>query len=225
MDSRYWTFVGLTALSTAWLVWGLYGLWRQYLDPRRRALAQRLKPDDLNLPPDSSLQLRQTRLLSTTPALDRWLRGIPGVKALDHFLLQTGLTWRVAQVLSLALGLVLLAWTVGTQLAWPAVLTLALSTLGLLALAAWLQHRRSQRMVLIGLALPDALDLIARSMQAGHAFTSALQLAAKDSPPPCRWSCAPCSKRSILVWAPPRRCRPCPHGWSARTCVILWWPL
>jgi tight adherence protein B len=53
-----------------------------------------------------------------------------------------------------------------------------------LAVTAYLQHRRSRRMALIGQALPDALDLIARSMQAGHAFTSALHLAAKDSPAP-----------------------------------------
>jgi len=32
--------------------------------------------------------------------------------------------------------------------------------------------------------LPDALDLMARSMQAGHAFTSALQVAANDCAPP-----------------------------------------
>jgi tight adherence protein B len=39
-------------------------------------------------------------------------------------------------------------------------------------------------MTRISQALPDALDLMARSMQAGHAFTSALQVAAKDCPPP-----------------------------------------
>ncbi len=49
---------------------------------------------------------------------------------------------------------------------------------------AFLQHRRALRMTLISQALPDALDLMARSMQAGHAFTSALQVAAKDCPPP-----------------------------------------
>ncbi|WP_416558911.1 type II secretion system F family protein [Limnohabitans sp. yimb22184] len=184
MDSLYWTFLSLAGLSAGWLVWGLYGLWRQYLDPRRRALSQRLKPVHQNLQTDPTLKLRQERLFSTAPALDRWLRSIPGTVPLDHFLLQTGLTWRVAQVLALALGLVLLALAVGTQLAWPAVLTMALATLAVLVLMAWLQHRRSQRMALIGQALPDALDLIARSMQAGHAFTSALHLAAKDSPPP-----------------------------------------
>jgi tight adherence protein B len=59
-----------------------------------------------------------------------------------------------------------------------------MALLGPLVLTAFLQHRRSQRMALIGQALPDALDLVARSMQAGHAFTSALQIAAKDCAQP-----------------------------------------
>ncbi len=184
MDSRYWIFLALAGLSIGWLVWGLYGLWRQYLDPRQRALEQRIKPAALSLPPEQPLKLRQERLLSATPTLQRWLHSTPGIQRLDHFLLQTGLAWNVAQVVTLALGLLLLAVAVGLRLAWPAVLTLALAVFGVLALAAYLQHRRSQRMALIGQALPDALDLIARSMQAGHAFTSALHLAAKDSPPP-----------------------------------------
>jgi tight adherence protein B len=184
MDMRYWIFLGLVSLCMVALVWGLYGLWRQVLDPRQRALVQRLRPAHPSLPTEQSLQLRQHRLLSTTPALERWLRRLPGVLPLDQFLLQTGLSWRVAHVLTLAVAWVLLSVAVGGRLAWPGVLTLALAVLGELALVAYLQHRRSQRMALIGLALPDALDLIARSMQAGHAFTSALHLAAKDSPPP-----------------------------------------
>jgi tight adherence protein B len=184
MDMRYWTFLALVALSTGALVWWLYGLWRQYLDPRQRALAQRLQPAGRSLQPEQSLQLRRERLLSTTPALERWLRTLPGVLQADHFLLQTGLTWRMAHVLALSLAGVLLAVAVGVRLAWPVLLTLALAVLVVLVLVAYLQHRRSQRMALIGQALPDALDLIARSMQAGHAFTSALHLAAKDSPPP-----------------------------------------
>jgi tight adherence protein B len=184
MDTPYWIFLGLAGSSTGGLVWGLYGLWRQYLDPRQRALAQRLKPAAPSLPPEQSLKLRPERLLSATPTLQRWLHNTPGMQALDHFLLQTGLPMSVAQVLALAMGLVLLTVVVGIRLSWPTLLTLALAVLVVLALTAYLQHRRSRRMALIGQALPDALDLIARSMQAGHAFTSALHLAAKDSPAP-----------------------------------------
>ncbi len=184
MDLRYWTFLGLVTVSLGLLVWGLHGVWRQYFDPRQQALRKRLKTAVPTAADEPRLQLRSTRLLSTVPGLDTGLRKTPGTAALDRFLLQTGLALSVAQTLGLGLGLVLLMVTLGSSLGWPAGLTGALALLSCLVLAAWLQHRRSQRMVLIGLALPDALDLIARSMQAGHAFTSALQLAAKDSPPP-----------------------------------------
>lgn len=184
MDTRYWTFLALAALSIGCLVWGLHGVWRQYLDPRQRALSQRLQPFNQAAQSEPSLKLREERLLSATPQLAAWLRKVPGTEALDRFLVQTGMAWSVAQTLAWALGLAVLALAVGTSLAWPALLTLAVALLGVLALAAYLQNRRRQRMVLIGLALPDALELIARSMQAGHAFTSALQLAAKDSSPP-----------------------------------------
>jgi tight adherence protein B len=109
---------------------------------------------------------------------------MPGVLQLDAFLLQTGLAWSVARVLTLV-GVTMLGTVVlGLRLSWPPLMTLAMAVLAVLVWVAYLQHRRSHRMALIGQALPDALDLIARSMQAGHAFTSALHLAAKDSPPP-----------------------------------------
>lgn len=184
LDTRYWVFLGLASLSIGLLAWALHGLWRQYLDPRQRALGQRLKPLQRVATAEPTLQLRAKRLLSTLPPLDSWLRQMPGTQALDDFLLQTGLRLSVAQTATLYLGLVLLAVLAGNRLQWPPVLMLATAVLIGLAMAAWLQHRRSQRMKQIALALPDALDLIARSMQAGHAFTSALQLAAKDSPPP-----------------------------------------
>jgi tight adherence protein B len=184
MDTRYWAFVTLAALSMGALVWGLYGLWQQHLDPRKKALAQRLRPANASLQPEQALQLRQERLLSATPALARWLRAMPGVLQLDAFLLQTGLAWSVARVLTLV-GVTMLGTVVlGLRLSWPPLMTLAMAVLAVLVWVAYLQHRRSHRMALIGQALPDALDLIARSMQTGHAFTSALHLAAKDSPPP-----------------------------------------
>ena len=184
MEVRYWTFLILASLSTGLLVWGLHGVWRQYLDPRQQALGKRLKTSALAVTVEPRLQLRSVRLLSAMPWLDTWLRKTPGTQALDQFLLQTGLALSVAQTLMWSLGLMLLMVAAGTSLNWPVALTMASALLPSLILAIGLQHRRSERMALIGLALPDALDLIARSMQAGHAFTSALQLAANDSPPP-----------------------------------------
>ncbi|WP_291914389.1 type II secretion system F family protein [Limnohabitans sp.] len=187
MNTPFWTIAVLAALSISALVWGLYGLWRQHLDPRQKALAQRLQAATLNGPSDEAeptLKLRPKRLLSQWEWAERGLQTVPGATQFDHFLLQTGLALSLAQALSLAAVLVLLALALGASLHWPVLLSLVVATLGPLLLIAFLQHRRTHRMALISQALPDALDLMARSMQAGHAFTSALQVAAKDAPPP-----------------------------------------
>lgn len=187
MDTYFWTFAVLATLSISALVWGLYGLWQQHLDPRRHALARRLSaatPANTLGTTEPTLQLRPRRLLSQWAWLERGLQTLPGVAGWDHVLQQTGLALSLAQALSLAAGLVLLALALGASLAWPVLLTLVVVALGPLLLIAFLQQRRNQRMTLLSQALPDALDLMARSMQAGHAFTSALQVAAKDCPPP-----------------------------------------
>jgi tight adherence protein B len=187
MNTPFWTFTALAALCISALVWGLYELWRQHLDPRPKALAQRLQaatPAGPEVLAEPALKLRPRRMLSQWEWAERRLQTLPGVNTFDHFLLQTGLALSLAQALSLAAGLVLLALALGSSLGWPALLSLVVAVLGPLLLIAFLQQRRSQRMALISQALPDALDLMARSMQAGHAFTSALQVAAKDCPPP-----------------------------------------
>lgn len=187
MNTPFWTIALLAALSIGFLVWGVYGLWREHFDPRRKALAKRLKTSAAfgpAPPTEPSLKFRSRRLLSQWGWAERGLQTMPGVMAMDHFLLQTGLALNLAQALSVATMLVLLALAMGISLGWPPPLSLVLGALGLLLWMAFLQHRRSHRMALIDQALPDALELMARSMQAGHAFISAMQVAAKESAPP-----------------------------------------
>lgn len=187
MSTPFWTIAVLAALSISALAWSLYGLWRQHLDPRQQALAQRLQSAALNSPgemAEPTLKLRPKRMLSQWDWAERWLQTLPGAAAFDHFLLQTGLALSLAQALLLAAALVLVALALGASLGWPVLLSLVVAVLGPLLLIAFLQQRRARRMTLISQALPDALELMARSMQAGHAFTSALHVAAKDCPPP-----------------------------------------
>lgn len=187
MDQPFWTFAGLAALSISALVWGLYGLWLQNLDPRRKTMAQRLQAAATKgsvVAAEPSLKLRPRRMLSQWEWAELFLKKVPGMALFDRFLLQTGLSLNLSQTLSLAAGLVLGVAVLGAILGWPLILVLVAAALVLLMFIAYLQYLRSQRMGLISEALPDALDLMARSMQAGHAFTSALQVAANDCAPP-----------------------------------------
>lgn len=187
MDKPFWIFAGLAALSLGALIWGLFGLWLQHLDPRRKAMSQRLQAAASKgavAVDEPSLKLRPRRVLSQWEWAELGLQKVPGVATFDRFLLQTGLSISLSQTLSVAAGLVLLAMVLGAVLVWPVMLTVVAAALALLMFIAFLQYLRSQRMALISEALPDALDLMARAMQAGHAFTSALQVAAKDCAPP-----------------------------------------
>ncbi|UZP65905.1 type II secretion system F family protein [Desulfovibrio mangrovi] len=48
----------------------------------------------------------------------------------------------------------------------------------------WLRRRQAKRMAHFHRQLPDALDLIARALKAGHAFTQGLRMVAEEMPDP-----------------------------------------
>ena len=184
MSTAYLTFLSLTAMSMALLAWGLRGIWQQMFDPRYKALARRLATSDPARLQSLSLSLRPRRQLSQWAWAENILQTLPGISRLDIFLLQTGLKLSVGQIMAGVMALVVGSLLVGLMLNWPAWLVWFCSPAVLALLWTFLNHHRTQRMDHIGNALPNALDLIARSMQAGHAFISALQIAAKDSPAP-----------------------------------------
>jgi tight adherence protein B len=48
----------------------------------------------------------------------------------------------------------------------------------------WFRHKRNRRVKSFNTALPDAIDLMARSLRAGHAMGSAIEMVAEQSPDP-----------------------------------------
>ena len=151
---------------------GLYLLWRGMRNRAPGRLAQRVRNASGDAGSDAVLSISKRRLLSRQPLLQRLLARLPPAVALDRLLLQAGSTRTVAQVL----GWSLLAGVAG--LAAAAVLGLA-PGLGALAAAlpCWrLLRARQRRLARIEQQLPEALDLMGRSMRAGHAFPTALKM-------------------------------------------------
>lgn len=181
IDLRFGGFFLLGLLSLTLLMAGI-GLW--WLQRQRMLLSDRL-------PTLHALQtVRATRpdtvhrWLRASPQVQQWLLQLPGTERYDRFLLQTGWPLRSTEVLlgtaALALLVLLLCGlaNVPVALAVTAALAAALMVQGVLL---W---RRNHRAAQMERQLPDALALVARSMQAGHAFSSALQIAAQESPQP-----------------------------------------
>jgi tight adherence protein B len=155
---------------------GLYLLWRSAFGPQARDLARRLKA--LALPAQ-----RTATLTPVEPAgpLSVWLDRGPVRRLFQEPLLQAHLTWRPWQWLGgsvlAALGTALL---LQEGLRWPASVGWAVGLgVGLLP-TGYVWWRRHRRLTELYAQLPDALDLMARALRAGHAFSSALQMAAQE---------------------------------------------
>ena len=114
-----------------------------------------------------------------------WLPAqLPGARRLQDLLAQAGSPVRASAVLGWSVSLGLIGVVMGAGLGWPAG-AVAGCSLALLcapfALLMKLVHRRRMR---IEAQIPDALDLMARALQAGRALVSALRAVAQDAPQP-----------------------------------------
>jgi len=180
-DLRYWGFFVLGLLSLLLLMGALL----QWRHQRNLARSSERLPGTAPVPrPGVGRPDRLIRWLGVSPAMAQRLARLPGIERYERLLQQTGWPLGSAEALSgsavLAVGTLLLA----TLAHMPLPLALLAALAAALALQAALLWQRNHRAAQLEQQLPDALSLVARSMQAGHAFSSALQIAAQESPAP-----------------------------------------
>jgi len=155
----------------AWLWWsGTHGSAARRINRRLRLMAARGEAGG------ERISILKQRRYARAPGLERLLRRVPQAAQLDHLLLQSGLSWSVAQfigvtgALLLAALLLLAAWSMPLP---GALLLLASAVSGpcLLVLRA-----RAARLKKIEAQLPEAADFLARALRAGHSFSNLLQM-------------------------------------------------
>jgi len=184
MDPLYSLFVVLGFLAVVLLLEGLYLAWNAYSGPEARRIQRRLQVLSAGGSDIVAAPLIRKRLLSDVPAVERALLLLPRIHGLDRFLLQSGMTLTVAGFLAIAAAVALVGFVAAVMLGAPWWLGLTVAAVAAALWTGFVQRRRRQRMQRIGLQLPDALDLMARAMQAGHAFSSALRLVGTEGPQP-----------------------------------------
>jgi len=115
------------------------------------------------------------------------LADLPFVKRLDRTLRQAGLTWSAGGVLAAMAVFGVLGALLGLRVRIPvfrefAVLALACA-LGSLPYL-YVLFKRRKRLFQFEEQFPEALDFLARSMRAGHAFSVSLEMLSDESPEP-----------------------------------------
>lgn len=122
--------------------------------------------------------------LSDIPALNRILQRLPPVVGLQMALAQAGMATPVVTLLTICMSLGLLALFAGLLLKMPTLLLLLMAGGVASAPLAVVFTKRQRRFARFEELFPDAIDLLARAVRAGHAFTTAFELIANETPDP-----------------------------------------
>ena len=133
---------------------------------------------------NEELDILKKRVYSDVPILNRLLHGLFFIRSLDRLTLQANTKLPVGFFILLSLLLFALGyWGLAVTTA-NKYLALAIASSGFVIPFAYLSGLKARRIKKFQAQLPEGLDLIARSLKAGHAFTSGMKLAADEFPDP-----------------------------------------
>jgi tight adherence protein B len=191
--------VVLAVIGVFLLLEGAWYLVQSAGDRKRAELKRRLTnlANDAT-PASEGPQILRNRRLSDAPALDSFLRGFDSANRLEALLDQTELEWNVAQVLGFsALGffLPLLYFFLFKGALLSGILVGGIGAV----VPFWLVLRaRSKRVEQVSAQLPEALEMMSRSLRAGHSIQGAFQLVAKELPSPIATEFGKCYEEQKL---------------------------
>jgi tight adherence protein B len=128
--------------------------------------------------------LLKDRRLSQIGVFDRFLSRIQPVQRIVRLVNQAGLRKRVGEVLLYIPLLAILGYLIGMLLSGNFLICLILAGVGGSIPLLIVQRMKNKRMLLFSEQLPDTLDLLRASLQAGHSFLTALYVVADEFPDP-----------------------------------------
>ncbi|MEJ7929749.1 type II secretion system F family protein [Ramlibacter sp. AN1015] len=160
-----------------------YLLWRSARGPAARKLNARMEAFAHAKVADRQSILRRGSFGDASP-LERSLSSFGAARTLDAQIRQAGLSWTITGMLLASIALAAAGWMFLSAL-FPGTVfgILAAGVLFGLPLAV-VRWKRSRRLSTLERQLPDALDLIARALRAGHAFSSSIKMGGEELPEP-----------------------------------------
>ena len=126
----------------------------------------------------------KNEVLSEVPLVNRLLSRVNIAARIDRRLRQADMKIPVGTFLLLSLVLFSVGIVVGRLLHWPTILSAAVGIALLAVPNLIVDIKRRRRLKRFMNHFPEALEMFARSLRAGHSFTGAIQLVAQEMPDP-----------------------------------------
>ncbi len=173
-------------VTLALVVSGIYFVIEAPAEKRR--LRQRMETVRMDLASgtseDAETRLLRAEVMSNIPSLHRILIKIPGTTRLQLFIQQSATETTVGMLLTLALLAGWFVFLAALLFGLAAILALIFGLLAVSIPFLVIAVKRQRRFLKFEEVFPDAIDLLGRAVRAGHAFTTGLDLIAKEMPSP-----------------------------------------
>lgn len=130
------------------------------------------------------IDIVRKRFLSEIPWLHTLLVSFARIHKIDRLLVQANTGMPLGFFLLLSLFLAAAGYTCGLALRINQVIVIAFSFLLAATPFFYLLSKRERRMKKFQEQLPDALDLVARALKAGHALSGGMRMVAEEFPDP-----------------------------------------
>jgi tight adherence protein B len=132
----------------------------------------------------SEVLILRSEALSQIPQLDRMLARLPGIARMNLFIQQSAVPITAAMFIFFSLLIAWFVFLLSMVTGLPIMLGTLLGLVGGAVPTMILGVKRQQRLLRFEELFPDAIDLLGRAVRAGHAFTTGLDLIAREMPPP-----------------------------------------
>ena len=137
-----------------------------------------------NLQREELPEVLKSELLSDVPLLNRLLSHLNIAVLIERRLLQADMKVRVGTYILLSLTLFFVGVLAGQILHWPSGFGIIVGVLLMLIPNTVVNIKRRLRLKRFIRHFPDALEMFARSLRAGHSFSGAIQLVSQEMPDP-----------------------------------------
>ena len=181
------TIVFVTFVAILAIVIGAYWLFVERIDQSEEtALKKRLRSEEPTKEvPKAFKLLKPVEQLSNMPQFNTVLGQLGRVSApLQRDLMQAGMTTTVGTILLSAACLGLGTFVVVRMIAFNTLLGIGAGIFACFTPFMYVRYKKNQRLKKFEEQFPEAIDLIARALRAGHAFTTGLAMAAEEIPAP-----------------------------------------
>ena len=166
------------------LLWEAIQEWK-----RRRAVSQQIKHlSEGTLGSTGSREISLALLRGEGGEEPKWLQPIvehlPQRRDIQHLLDQANMSWSVGTFLLMTSGLAVAFGTAGMLVVPGRLIPLLLGAGGSSLPYLYVRRRRKKRVAEFEKHFPEAIDLLGRSIRAGHALNSGLEVIAEELPDP-----------------------------------------